>query len=334
MADTTFYYLKDGVAVPYDSLSDEVKAMVNEARLQEQEKHPKKSWPEESYTPAVMTMLVFAVLGATMVSRAWKTRGTTLLSSGGDSQRQFDLQHELGKEYHIYHGSAITIGNEHLTQIISKRLPYFTKLAPELKDRFLQRTRDFMAAKTFLIKSNEPFLDMPVLLSATAVQLSFGLTNYLMPHFQYIRVFKEAYFAKGTTRVLAGHVFGNTITLAWDEFLDGNNDCTDGANVGLHEMAHALYYQYTVADLFKSKTFETHFNEVMAEGKEIYDLKRTHPSGLFSDYPYTNLQEFWAESVELFFERPADLQHENPDLYQDLQQILRQDPRNSLYPVA
>ncbi|MBC7829307.1 MAG: zinc-dependent peptidase [Chitinophagaceae bacterium] len=47
---------------------------------------------------------------------------------------------------------------------------------------------------------------------------------------------------------------------------------------------------------------------------------------LFSDQGINNFQECWAECAELFFENPAELNQEYPDLYTAIKAILNQDP--------
>jgi MtfA peptidase len=276
------------------------------------------------------------LLAFVLVKRAWKIPGITIL--GGDNSNTGAAvnrsRQQLLSDYFVYEGRDVVIPEEQYHKILSRHLPYYRKLFPELKEKFLSRTKKFLSAKTFLIKSNEPFIEMPVLISATAVQITFGLYDYLLPHYQYIRIYPEQYFGKDSLRVLAGHVYGNTITLAWNHFLKGHEEYTDGVNVGLHEMAHALYFQHVHADIVRSRAFITNFNEVMEEGQELYELKRGAPSQLFSANAYKDLQEFWAESVELFFERPSELRRENTELYESLKDILNQDPVNALYPVV
>jgi Mlc titration factor MtfA (ptsG expression regulator) len=50
---------------------------------------------------------------------------------------------------------------------------------------------------------------------------------------------------------------------------------------------------------------------------------------LYSDYALRNFQEFWAESIEIFFERPADMKRKYEDLYGALCEILNQNPLHS-----
>jgi len=233
----------------------------------------------------------------------------------------------------VYHGSTLNLEELGIENILLKHQPYYRKLAPELQVRFATRVRSFIQRKHFIIHSDGGYKEMPVLTSAAAVQLTFGLNKYQLPHFEYIRIHIEEYFADNSLRVLAGHVQGNTITLAWNQFLKDFATEHNGVNVGLHEMAHALYFQHAVADMVKPKAFITHFNEIMEEGAEVYELRK-ESNELYSSYAYTNLQEFWAESVEIFFERPEDMTRCFPEIYETLKELLNQDPLNAYWPLV
>ena len=97
-------------------------------------------------------------------------------------------------------------------------------------------------------------------------------------------------------------------------------------------MAHALWFQHMVAGQGRADRFRQYFGDVMDEGKEIYQ-ERDKGGILFSDYAYKNLQEFWAESVELFFEKAQQVQAAYPDLYECLKELVKQDPLQTENPV-
>lgn len=50
---------------------------------------------------------------------------------------------------------------------------------------------------------------------------------------------------------------------------------------------------------------------------------------MFDDYAATNFDEFWAVSVENFFENPFEFKEEHPELYRELCELLNQDPLSS-----
>jgi Mlc titration factor MtfA (ptsG expression regulator) len=216
--------------------------------------------------------------------------------------------------------------------ILDKYFTYYRNLDRHLQFKFFDRMIKFMYSKNFLIYSDEPFKEMPVLISAAAVQISFGLDEFELPHYNYIRVHKEEYFAENSLRILAGNVEGNCITLAWNHLLKGYYDYTDGNNVGLHEMAHALYYQEIIVEEDDEDSFANHFKQLMTDGENVLQLKQC-PHQLYSSYAFTNLQEFWAVSVELFFEKAHHLQNAYPHIFDHLKNILRQNPTVANQPV-
>ena len=173
---------------------------------------------------------------------------------------------------------------------------------------------------------------MPVLVSATAIQLTFGLKNYLLPFYKYVRIYPEEYFGD-TLKILAGNVQDNTITVAWNHLLKGLENEWDGANVGLHEMSHALYFQKMVIEQEFKHKFSKRYNQLLSECRSAYEDEVKGRVDLYSEYANTNLQEFWAESVELFFEKPAAMQQCYPSVFDAMKKVLNQNPLNSESPV-
>lgn len=249
-------------------------------------------------------------------------------------EEQTNLINEPGTKFYCYDGHSLGLKDADIQNILVKHFHYYNALLPGLQQKFISRVKKFMSVKTFIIPGEETYKEVPVLLSAAAIQLTFGLDDYELPWFHYIRIHAEEYFANDPTalRVLAGHVEDNIITVAWSHFLKGIKDDKDGANVGLHELAHALYYQHVIAHNGSKRIFITELSEVMEESEEIYELKHRYDV-LYSDYAYKNLQEFWAESIELFFEKPVAMQSHYPDLYETLKELLNQDPLNKTNPL-
>jgi Mlc titration factor MtfA (ptsG expression regulator) len=190
-----------------------------------------------------------------------------------------------------------------------------------------------MHRKYFIIKDDAVLREMPVLVSAAAVQLTFGLKDYRLPFYKYIKIYPEEYIADFSFKVLAGRVEGNTITVAWNHVLKGLADTMDGANVGLHEMSHALYIQKIVIEENYSRTFTARYNGLVNECEHAYSCEAKEEKNLYSSYADTNLQEFWAESVELFFEKPEDLNQHYPNVFHSMKVLLSQDPRNGESPL-
>lgn len=230
----------------------------------------------------------------------------------------------------IYRGSELRFPDETFTIVLSKHLPYFNRLNTADKEKFLYRLKQFIDIKIFIIHDKSGFREMPILISATAIKLSFGLNGYLLPYFKFIHIFPAEFVSVNPfLRVLAGNVSGSSIRISWKHFLEGYQFPHDGENVGLHEMAHAYYFQNFETGENADKNFITYFPGFNNTGNKVFELEKAPGNDFYSAYALTNFQEFWAESVELFFERPAQLQIAYPDLYKTMVVILNQDPLHS-----
>jgi MtfA peptidase len=236
------------------------------------------------------------------------------------------------RSYLTYYGDELMFTDEQLTDILLKRFPYFVTLSTAHKETFLHRLRNFMEDKSFKIHSDKGFVEMPVMISASAIQLTFGLKKYLLPHFRSIHVYPQEFMrTEPVLCLLEGNVSGHRINLSWKHFLDGYENSGNGQNVGLHEMAHALYYQTFVVEENVDWDFRYQYDDYLADGNKVYHTETSSEGGLYSEYAEKNLQEFWAESVEIFFEKPAAMRTSYPQLYKSMTELLNQDPLNKFY---
>lgn len=230
----------------------------------------------------------------------------------------------------VYQGDELEFSEELVHEVLNKYFPYYTRLSTPGQYAFRQRLQKFMQTKTFVIHHTTGYREMPILLSATAVKLSFGLKHYLLPFYRFIHIFPEEFIGTHPTlRVLAGNVSGNSIHVSWKHFLEGFQQPDDGQNLGLHEMAHAYYFQNVEVDGDDDNHFAEQFGHFNRYGNRVFETNPTR-TGLYSEYAIKNFQEFWAESVELFFEKPQQLKATYPELYSGMVALLNQDPAASL----
>lgn len=223
----------------------------------------------------------------------------------------------------VYTGRDLKFSDEELTHICKKYNLYFNKLTHPEQFKFIGRLKEFIRSKDFYINSEKGYKEMPVLISAAAIQITFGLDEFTLPHFRNIIVQPDAYVAVNPLRILMGNVQGRNITLSWKHFLEDYQQPTDGKNVGLHEMAHALQVQYLFSG--KENEFSEDFTNYDLADDKVLKLEYDK-SGLFEQHVLKNKNELWATSVELFFERPEELKASYPELYQGLKTVLNQDP--------
>lgn len=227
----------------------------------------------------------------------------------------------------IYPGNTLQFSDDLIEGVLIKRSRYYYFLKIADKVKFRERLKKFISLKTFIIHDTSGFKEMPILISATAVQVTFGLNKYLLPNFDTFNIYPEEFI--GTypfVRFLVGNVTGNTVNLSWKHYLEGFQFYEDGQNVGLHEIAHALYYQTFIVEKNVDKVFRDAFINFDSHGTKAHNIEKLPAPGLYTELSAKDFQEFWAESVEIFFEKPVKLKTIYPDLYSAMSNLLNQDP--------
>lgn len=281
----------------------------------------------EPYTPDTGFTIFFLAVFSFIIYLAWKKSEVVETYSRHIFPNR---PKQKLRSYHRYYGNELGFSGQQLTAILTKRFPYYNHLAQNEKLVFVERLQKFIANKIFKIHGEKGYKEMPVLVSAAAIQLTFGLKKYLLPHFKFINIHPQEFLrVRPILCFLEGNVSGHSINLSWKHFLEGYGNPNDGQNVGLHEMAHALYYQTFEVEKNIDKGFRNFYNHFHMDGNKAFHTEKTVAGGLYSEYAEKNFQEFWAESVEIFFEKPVDMYSYYPQLYETMKQLLRQDTLNS-----
>ncbi|WEK35765.1 MAG: zinc-dependent peptidase [Candidatus Pseudobacter hemicellulosilyticus] len=213
-----------------------------------------------------------------------------------------------------------------LHAVISRYMRFYNRLSPEDKRKFLFRTFLFRAARHFHYIEVKEKQEMSILISAAAVQLTFGLEKFQLGYFRNIYVLKEDYHYGQYARPFQGHVDHSGIYLSWDNFLLGIQGLSPNCNVGVHEMAHALAWVNFITRTEEDKHFKKEFRNFSKIARPIFESMQAGSKNILGEYAGTNYHEFWAMSVELFFENPIRLRHELPELFSAMSRLLRQDP--------
>lgn len=223
---------------------------------------------------------------------------------------------------------AMFLSREH-ENILIKYFDYYNLLPEKSKKIFRTRVAYFMSSKEFVPREMIAVSwEMKVLISASAIQLTFGFPHVHLSHFRYILVYPGKFFSPSTRNFHLGEVnpMAKAIVLGWKHFVEGYIK-KDGRNLGLHEMAHALRlenritnHEYDFLDQQALDEWETRATNTMkeiAEGKENF----------FREYGATDREEFFSVAVENFFERPKEFSELHPLAYKTLCTLLRQDPK-------
>ena len=210
--------------------------------------------------------------------------------------------------------------------VINRVLPYYGKLSETNKQRFLKRTFNFRKIKYFHFHGLEASEEIAVLVSAAAVQVSFGLKKYHLPFFTDIYILADAYQAINAKELYIGHVSPTGIYISWKHFVQGFRNYDDGFNVALHEMAHALHHENFIKETGIDWDFRQDFDKLPSVFGPLMTKAIVEKKSYLRGYAFTNFQEFWAVSVEYFFENPQGLKDNLPQLYAILCNTLNQDP--------
>jgi MtfA peptidase len=212
--------------------------------------------------------------------------------------------------------------------ILEKYFTYYQKLDEANKKVFERKVATFVRSKQFIPRNiDQVTIEAKVLIAASAVQLTFGLPNIYLQHFDKILVYPDDYYSSITKRFHKGEVnpmFG-IIVLSWQSFVDGYIYPTDSINLGLHEMAHALRLE----NIIRNEEYQFFDDNVLKRFDEFGNRVCFHPDenvSFFRPYACTNPHEFFSVAVENFFERPEAFKNHLPELYNILCQLLHQDP--------
>ena len=190
--------------------------------------------------------------------------------------------------------------------------------------RFI-KMKDFRGATAIGEITNE----MRVMVAASAIQLTYGYPDVYFSHFKTIILYAEEYYSSISGEYHQKKVnAGGAIVLSWKNFKSGFSNLTDGRNLALHEMAHALRltnildndeYNFIDRDIMHS------FEKLAL--KEMQKIENDENS-FFRSYGAANKEEFFSVAVECFFEMPKEFQSYNPELYLLLTRILKIDLLN------
>jgi Mlc titration factor MtfA (ptsG expression regulator) len=243
---------------------------------------------------------------------------------------QYQLHQHAGENTTLLIGKKIRFSDEVLHFVLQKYSPFYAHLTIADQLKFRKRTKAFYRSKIFLIHQPNPLREMPILISGAAVQLSFGLPHFKLTAYKYICIHPDAYVGYNPLRILAGNVQGSSINMSWKHFLEDYQDYSNGVNLGLHEMAHALQMQYAYFYNREQGLFNEHLQLLDSLDEQVAQEERQLTNRLYSELALANMDEFWASSVELFFEKPKALQNKYPQVYHYLQHMLQQNP--AVYP--
>lgn len=220
-----------------------------------------------------------------------------------------------------------------LHEFLFGNFAFYHLLNPQEKARFRTRLVRIIKSKWFVGREGLQVTDSKILLiGATMAQLTMGIERFYFPRFDRIVLFPNQFYSRLFEQDIKGlTVYHNGIViLSWPHYEDGYSDATDKLNLGLHEMAHALYLDY-----FGHRRMLYGFDDWTLVAMPVFEeMQRNEHHPFLRDYARSNMHEFWAVCVEHFFEAPIEFRQKLPELYKAMCHILKQDQARRLEAFA
>jgi len=221
---------------------------------------------------------------------------------------------------------------EALSKLLKDNNQYYSQLPLNYQHEFRARTKQMAEHFKWLTGNENQIItdEMKLLISASAVQLLFGLPKVNLGAYDTIVVFDDKYYNELTNYYHKGEVNSRFIILSYKHFLEGYANPNDKINLGLHEMAHALDLSLFLSHSKKFFLRRLLENFILRTHREYIDLQDGKLT-FFRSYGATNPREFFAVAVEHFFEAPVEFEQNLPNMYREMCLLLNQDPVSKIY---
>lgn len=203
--------------------------------------------------------------------------------------------------------------------ILEHEFSFYNQLSSNEKSIFRHRVYCFIDNKSFHGRNGLNVTEkIKVLISATAVMLTFGFKNYKLPIVRTILVYPESFYSKQNEQFHKGEMNPKlgVIALSWKDFKHGFDIDNDNLNLGIHEFGHAIHFNSYKNNDVSSLIFRDGFKDLKsylksneAKRRELIQTK------YFREYAYTNEFEFVAVLIECFFETPLEFKTSFPRIY-------------------
>ena len=214
-------------------------------------------------------------------------------------------------------------------RVLSYMNEYYTGLSKKGKIRFLVRV--IQALKTIKISGREgevATIEKKIVLVGGLVQLTFGLKTFDLKRYKTIGLYPAKFYSRLIERNVKGLTYAKgLILISWLDTFKGFHNNEDNINLALHEWAHGfqIHHQRHQTSFYYAR-MTTLLRKLERHFTRLLPLKDSQT--YLRNYAFTNSHEFFACSVEHFFETPNEFVLQYPVLFKDLCTLLNQNPLN------
>ncbi|HLT32905.1 MAG TPA: zinc-dependent peptidase [Aquaticitalea sp.] len=211
-------------------------------------------------------------------------------------------------------------------KILETQFHFYKKLSSKHQQYFGHRVASFMKDKKFIGREGLVVTEeMRVLISATAVMLTFGFRDYYIGLIGNIFIYPDEFYSTTNESYHKGEFNPRleTLVLSWKDFKKGFDTDKDKINLGIHEFAHAIHLNSIKERDISSTIFSDSFKELTELLTQEEGLRKSLiESSYFREYAYTNQYEFVAVIIETFIESPSEFRSQFPQVYNKTKQML------------
>lgn len=218
--------------------------------------------------------------------------------------------------------------------ILENFFPYYRVLRPELKIDFERRLKDFSSEKQFQMRGAKTLAgDIQLLLSASAIQLSFGQPwkKEFYPNLGMIILYPNTFITPNFRDDL------HAVEVNFDE--EGYHSMFLAVNMFAEGLKSVSYYQtallgFATLWLDEQGLEAADFNTINEELQEVLPQIRGLDWDFLKEYTATESDKYLLPAlIECFFQRPNALKQELPHVFEAIKEHLGQDITQIDYPV-
>jgi len=216
--------------------------------------------------------------------------------------------------------------------ILNDLVSFYRDLPPERRPDFERDVALFIGETRFTgIDGVEVTDDLKVLTAVSAVMLLFNRPDLeyrrVSEVLLYPRAFSRDFKTRGPGRNLAGlHDHYGAVVLSVPELRRSFEPRHGAAHVGVHEFAHALDWSAQQWEGLP-RGMDARLADRWSKAYRAELVKLNQGASVLDSYAATNAVEFFAVSVETYFQTPEELREGAPEIYDILEQYFRASPK-------
>lgn len=222
--------------------------------------------------------------------------------------------------------------------ILEEDVLFYKSLSEEQRQKFETEIQIFLHETRITGVKTEVDDRAMVLVAASAVIPIFGFPHWSYENLGevllYPKAFNREFQTEGEQRQIWGMVgegaMTGTMALSKPALIAGFENSRDKKNTGIHEFVHLLDATDGSYDGVPEAFLENQYIEPWLEVMHSEMQRIKSGSSSMNSYGGSAKVEFFAVASEFFFERPALMKRQKPDLYNLLSKVFQQSPRQRI----